>query len=61
MTRDDYAPSRTRCQAKVDLTRGRTKKAGLPAGEVPGQLSIEDVLAEIAAEQAQTSGGGERS
>lgn len=48
-----YAPSRAR----------RTKKTDLPAGEIPGQLSIDDVLAEIAAEQAaeQAAEGGEQS
>lgn len=46
------------------LSRGRrAKKASPPAGEIPGQLSIDDVLAEIAAEQAaeQVAEGGEQS
>ncbi len=56
-SRDVHAPSRARCQAKAALTRGRQKKAGTsrPA-EIPGQLSIEDVLAEIAVEQAAEGG-----
>ena len=50
---DVHAPSRGR----------RTKKVPQPAGEIPGQLSIDDVLAEIAAEQAadQAAEGGEQS
>lgn len=57
---DLYAPSRARCQAKSALTRGRrTKKTGQHTGEIPGQLSIYDALAEIAAEQAVE--GGEQS
>lgn len=64
---DLYAPSRARRQAKSALTRGRRARgdgpAGLPAGEIPGQLSIDDALAEIAAEQAaeQVAEGGEQS
>lgn len=60
--RDVYAPSRARCQAKTDLTRGRARKAGTPRpAEIPGQLSIDDVLADIAAEQAeQAAEGGEQ-
>lgn len=55
--RDVYTPSRARCQAIAASDRGRhTKKAGLPAAEIPGQLSIEDVLADIAAEQAAEGG-----
>jgi len=58
--RDVHAPSRARCQAKSALTRGRrTKKTGQHAGEIPGQLSIYDALADIAAEQAAE--GGEQS
>lgn len=63
-TRDVYAPSRARRQAQAALTRGRrTKKAARHTGEIPGQLSIYDALAEIAAEQAaeQAVGGGEQS
>ena len=62
--RDAYAPSQARRQARAALTRARrTKKTDLPAGEIPGQLSIDDVLAEIAAEQAaeQVAEGGEQS
>ncbi len=56
--RDVYTPSRARCQAIAASDRGRhTKKAGLPtAAEIPGQLSIDDVLADIAAEQAAEGG-----
>ena len=60
-SRDAYASPRARHQAKSALTRGRrTIKPGAsrPA-EIPGQLSIDDVLAEIAAEQAAE--GGEQS
>lgn len=58
-SRDAYAPSRARCQAKSALTRGRrAKKTGQHTGEIPGQLSIYDALADIAAEQAAE--GGER-
>lgn len=57
-TRDVYAPSRARRQAQAALTRGRRAKKASPAAEIPGQMSIEDVLAEIAAEQAV--GGGEQ-
>lgn len=59
MTRDVYAPSRARRQAQAALTRGRRAKKASPAAEIPGQMSIEDVLAEIAAEQAAE--GGEQS
>lgn len=59
-TRDAYAPSRARRQAQAALTRGRrAKKPAQHAGEIPGQLSIDDMLAEIAAEQAVE--GGEQS
>lgn len=61
--RDVYAPSQARCQAKAAFARGRrgTKKAGLPAGEIPGQLSIDDVLADIAAERSERAvEGGEQ-
>ena len=54
-----YAPSRARRQAQAALTRGRRAKKASPAAEIPGQMSIEDVLAEIAAEQAAE--GGEQS
>lgn len=54
---DLYAPSRARCQARAALTRGRrTKKTAAPVGEIPGQLSIYDVLAEQSAEQAVEGG-----
>jgi len=50
-------PSRAQCQARADRTRGRhSRPRRTPRdGEIPGQLSIEDALAEIALEQA----GGE--
>lgn len=55
--RDVYAPSRARRQAQAALTRGRrAKKPAQHAGEIPGQLSIDDVLADIAAEQAVEGG-----
>ena len=54
---DLYAPSRARCQARAALTRGRRAKKAAPVGEIPGQLSIDDVLAEQAAEQAVEGGG----
>lgn len=54
--RDLYAPSRARCQARAALTRGRRAKKASPAAEIPGQLSIYDALAEIAAEQAAEGG-----
>lgn len=57
---DAYAPSRARRQAQAALTRGRrTKKTARHTGEIPGQLSIYDALAEQAAEQAVE--GGEQS
>jgi len=57
-TRDAYAPSRARRQAQAALTRGRrAKKPARHTGEIPGQLSIDDALAEIAAEQAVEGGG----
>lgn len=54
-----YAPSRARRQAQAALARGRRAKKTAPVGEIPGQLSIYDALAEIAAEQAAE--GGEQS
>ena len=58
---DVYASPRARHQAKSALARGRrTIKPGVSSpAEIPGQLSIDDVLAEIAAEQAAE--GGEQS
>lgn len=58
--RNVHTPSRARCQARAALTRGRrAKKPAQHAGEIPGQMSIEDVLADLAAEQAV--GGGDQS
>ena len=59
--RNVHASPQARYQAKSALTRGRrTIKPGASSpAEIPGQMSIDDVLAEIAAEQAAE--GGEQS
>lgn len=39
-----YAPSEARIRARAALTRGKSKKSTRTEDEIPGQLSIWDVI-----------------
>lgn len=56
--RTPYTPSRARCQAQAALARGRsTRRHTDHPGEIPGQLSIEDMLTELADEDQDHTQG----
>ncbi len=59
--RTPYTPSRARCQAQAALARGRHTRRHDHPGEIPGQMSIEDALADLADVDQEQASGGERS